>query len=123
VTKTNFTPIGSSTAANEPWFDDLGKLDAFLVWTRNEDDAEDYASTIWGQLRRSTAHRIEQEREMTVSMTLRHKHWQPLKKHSAIDLLRSWREGDEKEQRATLDYLMKAIDENRLRGAKVFEKS
>ena len=36
------------------------------------------------------------------------------KNQAAIQLLRSWREGDEQEQRETWEYLKKALDEDRL---------
>jgi len=35
-------------------------------------------------------------------------------------LLKSWREGDEKEQRDTMQYLRKALDEDRLSDRKLF---
>ena len=38
----------------------------------------------------------------------------------AIELLQSLREGDADEQRATLDYLMQALDEGRSEGLKIF---
>ena len=38
----------------------------------------------------------------------------------AIELLKSWRLGDEQEQRETLDYLKKAVDKDRLSGRKLF---
>ncbi len=39
---------------------------------------------------------------------------------AAIQLLRSWREGDEQEQRETWDYLRYALDEDRLSERKLF---
>lgn len=39
---------------------------------------------------------------------------------AAIQLLRSWREGDEQEQQETWDYLRKALDEDRLSERKLF---
>ena len=44
-----------------------------------------------------------------------------LKKNRAlIQLLRSWREGDEQEQRSTWEYLKQALDEDRLSERKLF---
>ena len=42
------------------------------------------------------------------------------KNETAIQLLRSWREGDEQEQRDTWEYLKQALDENRLSDRKLF---
>lgn len=39
---------------------------------------------------------------------------QSQKKRALIQLLRSWREGDEQEQRNTWEYLRQALDEDRL---------
>jgi hypothetical protein len=39
---------------------------------------------------------------------------------AAIELLQSLREGDADEQRATLEYLMQALDEGRSEGLKIF---
>lgn len=40
--------------------------------------------------------------------------------HAAIQLLRSWRMGDEQEQRETLEFLKQALDEDRLSDRKLF---
>ncbi len=37
-----------------------------------------------------------------------------------IELLRSWREGDEQEQKSTWEYLKQALDEDRLSERKLF---
>jgi hypothetical protein len=45
-------------------------------------------------------------------------------KQTAIDILQAWSDVDEEaaeEQRATGEYLIKAIDEHRLPGAKLFQ--
>lgn len=42
------------------------------------------------------------------------------KNQAAIELLRSWRHGDEQEQRETLAYLKRALDEDRLSNRKLF---
>ena len=39
-----------------------------------------------------------------------------------IQLLTSWREGDEQEQRETLEYLVQMLDEDRLSDRKLFPK-
>ena len=39
---------------------------------------------------------------------------------AAIQLLRSWRDGDENEQRETWEYLRQALDEDRLSHRKLF---
>ena len=45
---------------------------------------------------------------------------QSQQKHALIQLLRSWREGDEQEQRNTWEYLKQALDEDRLSERKLF---
>ena len=42
------------------------------------------------------------------------------KNRALIQLLRSWREGDEQEQRSTWEYLKQALDEDRLSERKLF---
>ena len=42
------------------------------------------------------------------------------KNHSLVQLLRSWREGDEQEQRSTWEYLKQALDEDRTSERKLF---
>jgi hypothetical protein len=42
------------------------------------------------------------------------------KNQGLIQLLRSWREGDEQEQRSTWEYLKQALDEDRLSERKLF---
>ncbi|MBM3477295.1 MAG: hypothetical protein FJX75_28845 [Armatimonadetes bacterium] len=44
----------------------------------------------------------------------------PEEVQSLIDLLRSWQEGDAEEQRETLEFLMKALDEDRMSARKLF---
>lgn len=39
---------------------------------------------------------------------------------AAIELLRSWREGDQQEQQETWDYLKRVLDEDRLSDRKLF---
>ena len=45
---------------------------------------------------------------------------QSQKNHALIQLLKSWREGDEEEQRNTWEYLRQALDEDRLSERKLF---
>jgi len=45
---------------------------------------------------------------------------QSQKNLALIQLLRSWREGDEQEQRSTWEYLKQALDEDRLSERKLF---
>ena len=42
------------------------------------------------------------------------------KTNALIELLKSWREGDEEEQRDTLEYLQRVLDEDRLSDRKLF---
>ena len=45
---------------------------------------------------------------------------QRMENAAAIELLRSWRDGDEEEQRETLEYLQRVLDEDRLSDRKLF---
>jgi hypothetical protein len=45
----------------------------------------------------------------------------PPVQESLADLLQRWRGGDAEEQRGTLEYLMRALDQDRLSGRKLFE--
>ncbi len=45
---------------------------------------------------------------------------QSQKNSALIQLLRSWREGDEQEQKSTWEYLRQALDEDRLSERKLF---
>lgn len=45
---------------------------------------------------------------------------QQAKNKAAIRLLRSWREGDEQEQRETWEYLKRVLDEDRPSNRKLF---
>jgi hypothetical protein len=45
---------------------------------------------------------------------------QSQKNSALIQLLRSWREGDEQEQKNTWEYLRQALDEDRLSERKLF---
>jgi hypothetical protein len=57
-------------------------------------------------------------RESTAPGHIRDKQRQ--KNQAAIELLRSWRQGDEQEQQETLAYLKRALDEDRLSDRKHF---
>jgi hypothetical protein len=54
---------------------------------------------------------VAKERQQTKQMQ---------KNQAAIELLRSWRQGDEQEQRETLAYLKRVLDEDRLSDRKLF---
>jgi hypothetical protein len=45
---------------------------------------------------------------------------QSQRNRALIQLLKSWREGDEQEQRSTWEYLKQALDEDRLSERKLF---
>lgn len=46
---------------------------------------------------------------------------EPRSQQTLGDLFRSWRQGDAEEQRETLDFLMRALDRDRLSSRKLFE--
>src|SRR5271165_2187600 len=71
------------------------------------------ARLVYEPLRAASRREIE-SKELSQSMA------QFQKNQGLIQLLRSWREGDEREQRSTWEYLKQALDEDRLSERKLF---
>lgn len=114
------TIVGSSAAVNEPWaglFVPSLKTELRDLETRDQN----FALTVSGGLWQVVASRLWEEQE-AITRTESRVVSPEVKARTAIELLRSWREGDEREQRDTLEYLRTALDENRIRGSKLFEQ-
>jgi hypothetical protein len=113
------TIVGSSGAINEPWAMRFGPSDLFE--SRGLESADqNFALTDSGRLWQVVASRTRTEQD-TVTLETSRILRQAAKTQAAIELLRSWREGDQAEQRSTLEFLRTALDENRIPGTKLFE--
>jgi hypothetical protein len=117
VTRTITTIVGSSVAIHDPWAAMFRPSD----WSdRPEFADQNFAVTDSGRLWEVIASRTRVEQDalaLETSRILR----QAAKTRAAIELLRSWREGDQAELRSTLEFLKTALDENRIPGSKLFE--
>ena len=114
------TIVGSSVPINEPWARSLGP--SALVGGRGiEPTDQNFALTDSGRVWQVVASRIRGEQDAVVLETSRITR-QAAKTQAAIELLRSWREGDPTEQRSTLEFLRTALNENRVPGSKLFER-
>ena len=82
---------------------------------------QNFALTVSGNLRQLIASRLQEEQEI-IALNESRVASQEVKTRVVIELLRSWRKGDETEQRDTLEYLKTALDKNRIRGSKQFEQ-
>jgi hypothetical protein len=115
----SITVVGSSGAINEPWAMRFGPSD--LLESRGFEFADqNFALTDSGQLWQAVASRIRAEQDAVALETSRILR-QAAKRQAAIELLRSWRQGDQAEHRSTLEFLRTALDENRMPGTKLFE--
>lgn len=116
----SITIVGSSVAINEPWARRFGPPD-LMVEDGFELADQNFALTDSGYLWQVIASRSRAEQDTAVSET-----WRILRQaaqiRAAMELLRSWREGDQTEQGSTLEFLKTALDENRAPGTKLFEK-
>jgi hypothetical protein len=112
--------VGSSVAINEPWSRGFGASD--LLGGRGFEPADqNFALTDSGRLWQVVALRTWAEQDalaLEASRIVR----PAAKTRAAIEVLRSWREGDQTEQRSTLEFLRTALDGNRLPGTKLFER-
>lgn len=118
--KRAITIVGSSVAINEPWASRLPP--PHVMRGRGLELADqNFALTDSGRLWELVASRIQGEQDAVASEAWRITR-QAAKTRAAIELLRSWREGDQTEQRSTLEFLRTALDENRVPGTKLFER-
>lgn len=106
------TIIGSSGAINEPW------APSDLFESRGLESADqNFALTDSGRLWPSRSRTEQDTVTSDTSRILR----RAAKTQASIELLRSWREGEQAEQRSTLEFLRTSLDKNRIPGSKLFE--
>jgi hypothetical protein len=113
------TIVGSSVAIDEPWGKRFGPPDLLEARVFELVD-QNFALSDSGRLWQVAASQTLAEQTAAAfqrSQIIRH----AAKTRAAIELLRSWREGDEAEQRSTLEFLRTALDGNRIPGIKLFK--
>ena len=107
--------INNSRSAHDPFIFTYGNELPSWVSAQNWEDMQSYSVTSGGSLWHQVLLRIAYENSHRASQyentehRLREKTAQYQKNSELIDLLRSWREGDEMEQRDTWEYLKRAM--------------
>lgn len=118
--------INNSRAAYEPFISASAYGMRFSWFSSSSDELQSSSVTSSGWLWLQALARIAYENPLTGSQReIEEKELPqsiaPSQKNAAlIQLLRSWREGDEQEQRNTWEYLKQALDEDRLSERKLF---
>jgi hypothetical protein len=116
----------NSRAAYEPFTGAFGTRMSFSELAHSLQEAQSSSVTPSGSLWLQTLARLAYEPPRTASQSeienkeLPQNAAQSQKNRALIQLLRSWREGDEQEQRSTWEYLKRALDEDRLSERKLF---
>ena len=118
--------INNSRAAHEPFIGAVGTGTPFSALSHFLQETQSSSVTPSGSLWLRTLARLACEPPRAESQSEIEKQEPPQntaqsQRNSAlIQLLRSWREGDEQEQRSTWEYLRQALDEDRLSERKLF---
>jgi hypothetical protein len=118
--------INNSRAAYEPFIGTSKYGSPLSVLSRYLDETQSSSVTPSGFLWLQTLARMAYETPLPVSQSgIKKEEPHQSVAHSErnralIQLLRSWREGDEQEQRDTWEYLRQALDEDRLSERKLF---
>ena len=118
--------IINSRAAHEPFIGAFGNGTPFSGLSHSLQETQSSSVTPSGSLWLQTLARLAYEPPRTASQSeienkeLPQSAAQSQKNSALIQLLRSWREGDEQEQRSTWEYLKQALDEDRLSERKLF---
>ena len=118
--------INNSRAAHEPFIGASGTGMPFSALSHSLQEVQSSSVTPSGFLWLQTLARLAYEPLRTASQSeiekkeLPQSAVQSQKNDALIRLLRSWREGDEQEQRSTWEYLKQALDEDRLSERKLF---
>ncbi|MBA2395331.1 MAG: hypothetical protein H0V70_21590 [Ktedonobacteraceae bacterium] len=118
--------IINSRAAHEPFIGAFETGTPFSGLSHSLQETQSSSVTPSGSLWLQTLARLVYEPPRAVSRSeienkeLPQSTAQSQKNHALIQLLRSWREGDEQEQRSTWEYLKQALDEDRLSERKLF---
>jgi hypothetical protein len=112
--------INNSRAAHEPFNSAFGNGTPFSVLSHSLQETQSSSVTPSGSLWLQTLAGLAYEPPRAESLSEIEKKEpsqnaaQPQRNSALIQLLRSWREGDEQEQRSTWEYLKHALDEDRL---------
>ncbi len=118
--------INNSRAAYEPFIGASAYGTPFSGFSDYLEETQSSSVTPSGFLWLRTLVRMAYENPLTISQSEIEKKGLPQsitpsqKKRALIQLLRSWRESDEQEQRNTWEYLRQALDEDRLSERKLF---
>lgn len=118
--------IINSRAAYEPFIGAFGTGMPFSGLSHSLQEAQSSSVTPSGSVWLQTLARLAYEPSRALSRSeignkeLPQSVIQSQKNHALIQLLKSWREGDEQEQRSTWEYLKQALDEDRLSERKLF---
>jgi hypothetical protein len=118
--------INNSRAAYEPFIGASAYGTPFSEFSDYLEETQSSSVTPSGFLWLRTLARMAYENPLTISQSEIEKKGLPQsitpsqKKRALIQLLRSWRESDEQEQRNTWEYLRQALDEDRLSERKLF---
>lgn len=120
--------INNSRAAYEPFIGAFGTGTPFSVLSHSLQETQSSSVTPSGSLWLQTLARLAYEptrasfqlQSETEKKELPRSAAQSQKNRALIQLLRSWREGDEQEQRSTWEYLKQALDEDQLSERKLF---
>ena len=118
--------IMNSRAAHEPFIGAFGTGTPLSGLSHSLQETQSTSVTPSGSLWLQTLARLAYEPPRAASQSeIEHKELpqsaaQSQKNHALIQLLRSWREGDEQEQRSTWEYLKQTLDEDRLSERKLF---
>jgi len=116
----------NSRAAYEPFIGAFGTRMPFSELAHSLQEAQSSSVTPSGSLWLLTLARLAYEPPRATSQSeieskeLSQSAPQFQRSHALIQLLNSWREGDEQEQRSTWEYLKRALDEDRLSERKLF---
>lgn len=113
--------IGNSKAAFEPFIHGHG-YSTSILFSQYTEEIQSSAVTSNGFLWQQALAQITYDNPFTIAQNEPAKNKMPHteKNDALIQLLRSWREGDEQEQRNTWEYLKQALDEDRLSERKLF---
>lgn len=118
--------ISNSRAAYEPFIGAIGTGMPFSGLSHSLQETQSSSVTSSGSVWLQTLARFAYEplnaasRNEIENKELPQYSTQSQKNRALIQLLRSWREGDEQEQRSTWEYLKQALDEDRLSERKLF---
>ena len=118
--------INNSRSAHEPFIGASGIGTHFSGLSHSLQETQSSSVTPSGSLWLQTLARLAYQSPHTASQSeienkeLPQSATQSQKNRALIQLLRSWREGDEQEQRSTWEYLKQALDEDRMSERKLF---